>query len=170
LGLWDPCAPREGNRCGLLALSLGKGFPPARCGDVHPLSAPRMAGCQGSQWRSLGVLPSAWGALQDSSHPLTPLPQPPGVPWLAALERPKSLFPPPALRMLGGICTCWPLPDGGGLTYSPPRVPCPRGFQGSISRPNSLACRTKDSCNVRFPSINPCWKGFAARHITSRIF
>lgn len=64
---------------------------------------------------SLGVLPSAWGAPQESSHPLSPFPQPPEVPWLAALECPQTAslksVSLSCLREAGGLCSCWPLPE-----------------------------------------------------------
>lgn len=159
MGLWDPCALREGNRWHVGSVPR-EGV--ASCTVWRCPSSVGLRDCWVSgipvEGRSLGVLPSAWGALQDSPRPLTPFHSPQECLgwqlWSAPKPALQSLFASPALGLLGDMCTCWPLRERRRAHPLFSQGALPKGGKAASLDRINLAYRTKDSHDIQFPPIN----------------
>lgn len=108
--------------------------------------------------RVIGRIAFSMGSFAGFSPPSDPLPQPLGMPWLVALECPKTSSPKPVCFSCpgdaGGMCTCWPLRERRRAHPLFSQGALPKGGKAaSVDRIN-LAYRTKNSHDIQFPPIN----------------
>lgn len=123
--------------------------------SVEMFNLPRPPGLQGIRDPSGGQVTGsvAWGALQDSPHPLT---SPSSAPR-SALAGSFGISPNSLSKVCfflpsgcwGGTGTCWPRSERkeeGSLTV--PQGALPEGVKAASLDPVSPPCRMKDFCDV----------------------